>query len=166
MAEHASLNERLMAMRSAFDEAFARPPEEPVETRDLLVLSAGGERFALPLAGLAGVELTPPLTPLLSAQPALLGLSNCRGRIVPVFSLSQLLGRERTSCRMCVLVTVADGEWAAWGFEHLVELVRVPRDTIDDEPGTAKVLRTTAGVVPILDLEDLRRRVVTHHEET
>lgn len=166
MAEHASLTERLAALRSAFDESFARAPQEPAETRDLLVLSAGGERFALPLEGLAGVELTPPLTPLPSPRRALLGLSNCRGRIVPVFSLAQLMGREPSTCRMCALVDIEAGEWAAFGFERLIELLRVPRPASGDEPATARVLRTETGVVPILDLEDLKRRVITRNEET
>lgn len=169
------MNERLMALRAAFDEAFARTPDDPVETEDLLVVGAGGQRFALPLGGLAGVELTPPLTPLTSSQPALLGLANCRGRVTPVFSLARLLGAEPAVSpteateaasphdRMCALVVSESRDWVAFGFEHLFELARVPM--AHDAATTGKVLRTASGVVPIVDITDLKNRVVTRHEE-
>lgn len=165
-----------MALRSAFDEAFAKAPADPGETRDLLLVSAGGRRFALPLESLAGVELTPPLTPLPSSQSALLGLANCRGRIVPVFSLARLLASEPTAdrlappgsmsppCRLCALVEVEGRDWMAFGFEHLIELARVAK-TNDAPSSHAKVLRMTGGVVPILDVADLKNRVITRHEE-
>lgn len=177
MADDASLNERVLALRSAFDETFARAPADPVETRDLLVLGAAGERLALPLEGLSGIELTPPLTALPSSHPALLGLANCRGRIVPVFSLARLLGRERSAertpsaasasaaCRLCVLVPSEGRDLVALAFEQLIELARVTR-THDDQPTTAKVLRTSTGLVPILDLTTLKDRVIAPHEET
>lgn len=177
MADDTSLNTRLLAMRTAFDEAFARAPDAPVETRDLLVLGAAGERFALPLAGLTGVELTPPMTTLPSSHPALLGLANCRGRIVPVFSLARLLSRDRPAGRtanaapasptgrLCVLVPIEARDLVALAFEQLIELARVTR-TDDEQPTTSKVLRTAAGLVPILDLTTLKDRVIAPHEET
>lgn len=176
MVEDAQIDERLRALRSAFDEAFAKAPGETLETRDLLVVGADDQRYALPLEDLTGVELTPPLTPLPSSPSALLGLANCRGRVVPVFALPRLLGDEPIAAplaragsappryRLCALVAVERRDWVAFAFEHLFELARVPK-THDAPSTTAKVLRTGHGVVPILDVIDLKKRVITGHEE-
>lgn len=176
MVEDAPIDERLRALRSEFDDAFAKAPPETLETRDLLVVGAGGRRFALPLEDLAGVELTPPLTPLPASPSALLGLANCRGRIVPVFALTRLIGDEPAVAplvrqgsasprdRLCALVAVERRDWVAFAFEHLFELARVPKSH-DAASTSAKVLRTGHGFVPILDVIDLKKRVITHHEE-
>ncbi|WP_294392412.1 chemotaxis protein CheW [uncultured Sphingomonas sp.] len=58
-----------------------------------LTLIAGGERVAVAAAAVRGVVRPPRLTPVPLAPPALKGLANIDGAVVPVVSLAALLDR-------------------------------------------------------------------------
>jgi len=150
---------RLEALRVAFDEAFARPPAALPEHRELLVIGAGDEDLAVPLDALAGVENASPITPLPSPQPALLGLANHRGAVVPVFSLAALLGRAGQTPRWFALVALAPNNKVALAFERLVERVRVSRTELAEGHTVASLHRGPDGFIPILDAVDLIARV-------
>ena len=57
-----------------------------------LLLPVGGDWYAVDLAVMLEVVPDPPLTPLPGAPPAVLGVMNLRGQIVPVFDTAALLG--------------------------------------------------------------------------
>ena len=62
------------------------------DTRAFLAFALGGERYALPLADLAGVLSLASWAPVPGAPPQLLGVFAHRGRICPLLDLAALLG--------------------------------------------------------------------------
>lgn len=86
------MTDRLARLREAFDRAFQEPPPERGDRRAVLAVRVGGEPFAMRLDDLGGLMAAGALTPLPGAPPELLGVMGVRGQVVPVFSLSRLLG--------------------------------------------------------------------------
>ena len=85
---------KLDALRREFDQVFAAPPPLEAEIREsLIVLGLGEASVALRLSEIKGLHALPPLMPLPAASPGLLGLAGFRGKIVPTYDLSALLGQ-------------------------------------------------------------------------
>jgi purine-binding chemotaxis protein CheW len=57
-----------------------------------LVFPLGPEAYALPLRGVREVVAAPALTALPTAPPAVMGLVNLRGDVLPVFDACRLVG--------------------------------------------------------------------------
>src|ERR1700748_3867166 len=113
MITERDLASQVSALRAAFDGAFAEPPPRGEEALEkFLAVRAGGGLFAFRLAEIAGVAVDRKLTPLPSPVPELLGLTGLRGRLVPVYSLTALLGGAPESAAGRWLVLVADGHVA------------------------------------------------------
>lgn len=82
------------ALREEFDRAFALPPAMPdAGAQQLLAIRAGGQAYALRLAGIRGLYVDRRVQTLPSRLPELLGLTGVRGLAVPVFDLAALLGQ-------------------------------------------------------------------------
>jgi purine-binding chemotaxis protein CheW len=84
--------EAVFRARAAELAARREQAAEPAGTAPALAFALGGERYALPLADLAGVLPLGRLTPVPGAPPELLGLINGRGRVCCVVDLARLLG--------------------------------------------------------------------------
>lgn len=84
------------ALRREFDAAFAAPPR-PAD-RDLVNLLGvpiAKHAYALRVHDLIRLEVARRIVPVPGRSPALLGLAGLRGQLVPVFSLTVLLGHPR-----------------------------------------------------------------------
>lgn len=80
-------------LRAAFDLSFALAPDgarEPGEK--LLRIRIGDAPFSFRLSEVEGVHVVRRIVPCPSERSELLGIAGVRGRPVPVFSLSALLG--------------------------------------------------------------------------
>lgn len=87
------LDRRLTELRRDFDEAFALPFTPKVdELVKVLLIMAGGQRYAIRISELAGLEVNRRIVPVPASLPGLRGLSAVRGQLVPVFELAALLG--------------------------------------------------------------------------
>jgi purine-binding chemotaxis protein CheW len=62
-----------------------------------LVVSVGGQHYALPVEHVLEVARIGWPTPVPGAPPEILGVQSVRGRILPVLDLSALLGHEPTT---------------------------------------------------------------------
>jgi purine-binding chemotaxis protein CheW len=115
------------ALRRAFDDSFAQPPQargEPPER--LLLVELDGEGYALRLADVAGLAASRPITPIPSRAPALLGLAGLRGNLVPVYALAPLLGRAAAPEGPRWLVTVRGEEPLGLAFATFVGYAELP----------------------------------------
>ena len=84
---------RKAQLREAFDSAFALPPVQRDDGREVfLIVGAGSGRYAARLDALLGLERGRKIVPLPSPAPGLLGLAGFRGQLIPVFDLAMLLG--------------------------------------------------------------------------
>lgn len=152
--------QRIEEMRREFDERFARTRPPPTPEHDkLLLIETAGERWALPLAGLAGLQSLRRIVPLPGARPELLGLSAVRGRLVPVFSLARLLGRpEDPAPRWFALA--GDEDPLGFAFAEMTGQRQAVLDTLAAPAGEQRspVRRWVAldeGRIPLLHLPDL-----------
>lgn len=74
----------------------------------LLALDVGGKSFGLPSAIVREVARMPRLTRVPHAPPALMGLANLRGAVVPILSLATLVGTPSAGERRVVIVDQAE----------------------------------------------------------
>lgn len=74
-----------------------------------LVAELPSGAVAVPMASVHRVVDAPALTPVPAAPPALLGLANVRGEIVPVLDGGLLLGNAPVEMRYVVVVDTARG---------------------------------------------------------
>lgn len=159
---------RLDALRDAFDAAFARPPATPTEGQErLLLVVAGGQRYALRLAELGGLQPLRRLVPLPGGRRELLGLAGVRGRLVAVFDLARLLGAAAepsppVAPRWLLLCGGAEAQLAlACG--HCEGLRQLPQAALQTDSGAAAGPWACATVAldgqfcPLLDLPALLR---------
>jgi len=85
-------------LRQLFDRLFIATPHAAALRRECFIgIRAGGDRLALRLSELAGLEKRCRVVPLPGCDPALLGLAGIRRRLVPVYDLAALLGCEGTA---------------------------------------------------------------------
>jgi purine-binding chemotaxis protein CheW len=121
-----------------------------------LVLPIGDDRYAVDLTDVREVVPDPALTPLPGAPPAVLGVVNLRGELVPVLDTATLLGVGRLERVAFVAVAEADeglaglatdGEPATAALEQPVGAAELPAATTRYALG--------AGAVTLLALGEL-----------
>jgi purine-binding chemotaxis protein CheW len=103
---------------------LAQPVEtapEPVDALDVLVVELAGERHAIEVEHVLEVLPAGPLTPVPCTPAFVLGVTNVRGRVLPVLDLVPVLGIATAAAeRSHVVVVEADAACfgiAADGFE-------------------------------------------------
>jgi chemotaxis signal transduction protein len=126
MSQDLSVEERVAALRQAFDQSFARGLDEgKEEERDFVGFCFEREQFALPVGELAAVEKRRKLVRLPSAPRACCGLAGVRGKLVAVYDLAALLGfAAGQELRWLVVPRGAPG--VAFGVARLEGYVRAP----------------------------------------
>jgi purine-binding chemotaxis protein CheW len=122
--------------------------------REILVFEVGGRRFGLPATEvrelLRAVSIVPLPRPL--AGPAIEGVVNLRGRVVPVLDLRVRLGlppREVVPSDQ-MIVAQSEGRLVALRVDRALDLVQ-----LDAEPTAADgflVVKLSDGLAPLLDL--------------
>ena len=89
--ESDAARDELFATRAAAL-AAAPPDAAPADTVEVLVFALGEERYAVPSEQVREVRALDRLTPLPSAPAFVAGLTNVRGRVVPVLDLRPFFG--------------------------------------------------------------------------
>lgn len=163
------------SLRAAFDASFGRPPSQPEGKRAQFVcLRIDHERYALPLAEMAGLERARPVVSLPFGPTELLGLAGRAGKPVAVYSLARLLGHERPEPEIRWFASVADRLGCCLAFGNFEG--HVSADPADIQPihGGAPpfvhhVLAGGAGPVFIVGIPELLGNLQsgkTRHQET
>jgi purine-binding chemotaxis protein CheW len=122
----------------------------------VLVLPLGEEHYAVPLESVQQIIPKPRVTRMPISDPAILGLLNVRGDIVPLFDAAVLLGTgARGATAFAILVLTSQGP-AALGVE-----VMPSSGEIDTEPGPRspaaerEVYPSGGRLVTLLAIEDV-----------
>ena len=124
MTTGADLRVRLELLRERFDSSFADPPPSAAgEYEDLLGLALGSEQYRVRLREVEGLYLDRAITPVPSALPHLLGISDFRGELVAVYDLAALLGYPHAT-RPRYLLRGAQ-QSVAFAFERFLGHVRL-----------------------------------------
>lgn len=135
-----SIDERIAALREAFDATFAAPVETTrARTIDLLAIRFGAHGFAVPVAELSGVQTRRAVVALPAAPPLCLGLVGVRGRLVAAYDLAAMLRAPRPEKTPWLLVSRLDPElaFASAEAERYVRVdasAIVPRDVAPTDP--------------------------------
>jgi purine-binding chemotaxis protein CheW len=118
-------------LRAAFDRNYSLPPSSGVIERieGLLSIRLGGNPHALRTAELSAFTRAPRIVAVPSPIPELRGLCGIRGGIVPIYSLSALLGYGREEQeRWCVLC--GSEEPVAFAFSDFEGYVRAVQSQV------------------------------------
>lgn len=134
------------------------------ELAAFLLVRAGGRLVGLPVEHVVAVAEAGPAHPVPSFQPALRGVANVRGEMMPVLHLGSLLAGEPCPAeigqvaiviavggiRLCLEVEEAD---------VIVRDVALPLPPSSSLPWARAVVRRPEGLVPLLDLGALGARL-------
>jgi purine-binding chemotaxis protein CheW len=124
MTTEADLLARLALLRERFDSGFAEPPPSAaVEYEDLLGIALGAEQYRVRLREVEGLYLDRAVTPVPSALPHLLGVSDFRGELVAVYDLAALLGYPRAARTRYLLRSTRQA--VAFAFERFLGHLRL-----------------------------------------
>jgi purine-binding chemotaxis protein CheW len=123
----------------------------------LFIFSAGGVRYAIPLTGIQSVIQMMEVTPATVFRKGVAGEINLHGRIIPVFSLSTLMGTAGHPPRlsdMLVITRAGDETVALWIDDTRgVEELELPSPRLaGDCPASQGTCVTDTGIVIISDL--------------
>lgn len=96
---------RAIALRAAFDAAFAHPATpEPAAGVDLIGLRLGAADYAIRMSEVAGLRMGLYVTAVPTPMPELMGVAGIGGVLVPVYDLAASLGLPAAAGRWTVLV--------------------------------------------------------------
>ena len=157
------VDDRVGAIRGAFDDTFTRPPTAAtIQAARLLAVRVAGGALALPLTSLAGVLRVRGLVPLRGAAAELLGLLGHRGRTLAVFDLGSLVGRAAlaTAPTWVVVARAPSGDVglavdAVIGETGAGDGDRMPLPAEQVHPVLSEAVRIDGCVLPICDIDQL-----------
>ena len=118
-------------LRQAFDRTFALPPSgAPPETEDLLTIRVAGDPYAIRLVDIAEIITERRVVSVPTVTPDLLGLAGIRGGIVPVFSLSSILGYASDFGSPRWMIICGSEEPIALAFSDFEGYLRLPASAL------------------------------------
>jgi purine-binding chemotaxis protein CheW len=102
---------------------------------------AGGEDYALPVEAVREVAQLGDVTPVPGAAPAVLGVRNLRGQVLPVADLRALLDLPRSEPARRLVIVEGPGGQAGFAVDELVGIAPLPPLT---EPVDSPLLQGAA----------------------
>jgi purine-binding chemotaxis protein CheW len=153
-------------LRHEFDSSFAREAQtERADTLSLLLISAGGRRYALRCDELAKVQRCPPCVALPGAPAFVLGLCSIRCALILLCDLGVLTGRPPSGARPSWVATCAQDRSVGLAFDTLYGQQEVASSAVADSADPADaycaaVVRLTTGVCPVLATRSLLETVM------
>lgn len=139
---------KLEKLKRSFDQGFQEAGVERDQTLvHLLTIRIATEKFALPVAELAGLARASIVVRLPAAIPGLLGLAGVKGRMVAVYSLAKLVGCEGVGPdQECWSVLCRPYDRIALAFAATDGTLMVPRSTLNPVgPGAPSHVTDTVG---------------------
>jgi purine-binding chemotaxis protein CheW len=111
------------------------PKADPVErsaARSFVTFRVAERRYALPAEDVVEVRRVPPMARVPQSPPALLGIANLRGSVLPIASLRGLLGMKEEALQASARAIVLDvGSRVAIVVDAVDELVNIESERIE-----------------------------------
>jgi purine-binding chemotaxis protein CheW len=114
-----------------------------------IVLPIGEDRYGIELTDVREVVPEPRLTPVPGAPPAVLGVVNLRGEVVPVLDTAQLLGLPALGRLAYAVIAECDAGLAGLASDG------EPMTAALHEPAGPGRFALAGGVVSVLELDEL-----------
>lgn len=164
----ALLSEKVAELRRVFDAARAIPFSDGAveQTDNLLAMRISGDAYAIRVSEIAGLATGRKVVAVPGPIPELLGLAGIRGRLVPVYSLSGLLGYGLHAEQPRWLALCGVEERFALAFQELEGYLRISQEELysveqnDAMRMHVKQLARGPGVVrPVVNIALLRESI-------
>jgi purine-binding chemotaxis protein CheW len=114
---------------------------------------AAGEHYALPVEKVVEVGRLGDVTPVPGAPPAVLGIRNLRGQIMPVVDLATLFGLASDTARESIVVTEDGDQRVGLSVDSVVDVGILPPPTESSDAhhlsGAMLVDGTLVGVIDL-----------------
>jgi len=140
------------------------PPPAAAQT-GLLIFLVGSEEFCLPVAQVREIRIWSTPTPLPQTDPALLGVINLRGMVLPVVDPSVRIGLSHPGApaRPVIIVIDEGGRQAGILADRVMDILAVAADAIQPPPAVATQLRAGSLAALVLDKGRLLRVLDAGH---
>jgi purine-binding chemotaxis protein CheW len=109
------------------------------------------ERYAFPAEVVREVARSLAITPVPGAPPAVRGVHNLRGEVVPILELSALLGVAGGEAQ-CVIVAEDRGRRAGLTVDELLDVTQLPDELETAEAPLAGSALLDGGLVGVVDV--------------
>ena len=131
----------------------------------LLTFLIGSEEFCLPVAQVREIRIWSTPTPLPQTDPALLGVINLRGMVLPVIDPSVRIGLPDPGprTRPVIIVIDAGGRQAGVIADRVMDILAVASDAIRPPPAIATQFRVGSVAALVLDKGQLLRILDASH---
>ncbi|MFH0881991.1 MAG: chemotaxis protein CheW [bacterium] len=115
-------------IRKEFDRAFIYPElNEKKEERDFLSIRIQKDLFAVPVMEIKGVQKCPRVTPVVSPNPALLGIGMIQGNLIALYRLGAFVSVSDQPGSPVWVLLAGDGS-IGFVFDELHGYLRIPAD--------------------------------------
>jgi purine-binding chemotaxis protein CheW len=129
--KHKSEVSNAAQLRQAFDSTFALPPSlTSPELEELLTIRVAGDPYAIRLFDIVEIVSGRRVVSVPAVTPDLLGLSGIHGGIVPVFSLSSILGYGPDAGSPQWMILCGSEEPIALAFSDFEGYLQLPRSAL------------------------------------
>jgi chemotaxis signal transduction protein len=156
---------------SAYQLADAQGVREAARRRagivDLLVFRAGGERFAVALAGVDEVIDTGTITAFPQSPRTMLGVSEIRGSLVPVYTPGFALGVEIGERKKIVVARARDGRRVGLAVDDAEGVMAFDFETLVTTAAQGMLLGVSSrgSLLAVVDIEALVAACTTDRVE-
>jgi purine-binding chemotaxis protein CheW len=158
-----TLEARAQQLRRNFDNSFAELPRSRGNRRQaFLAIGAGQVGWALRMEAVAGIYRRKQITALPGGPAALLGLTNIRGAVIPVYDLRVLLNADGSDAAPSWLVITALPQQIGLAFDRFDGYVQHDGEQVFTD-SDRQTLRTGAQVRAIVDLPALLESITTRY---
>lgn len=150
----------------------ASPDRAGTPVVDLACFELAGQTYAVAIAHVREILVTPAVTPLPESPPVIEGVIDLRGTLIPVVDLARLLVRDGQApgSRSRTFVVAVRDFVVGFRVERATQVVAVPVASLEPVPGLARELgcrivaaafrRTDREPILVIDLEVLVDRVL------
>ncbi|MCX8509826.1 MAG: chemotaxis protein CheW [Rhodobacteraceae bacterium] len=137
----------LPQMIAAQPQATSLPDKS--ESIEVLSFELAGMDFCLPIFPVREIRTWSPPTPLPRSDPALLGVINLRGAILPVIDLACHLGLSPRGSSAVIIVIEVENHLAGLAVDRVTDLVTYPANALSPPPavGEFAVARSLLGLI-------------------
>jgi chemotaxis signal transduction protein len=116
----------------------------------------GAEQYALPVTRVLEVGEIRALTVAPGASPAILGICNLRGDLLPVFDLAAVLGLPRGDAPQRMLVAERGGTRAGFAIDEVTDVDELPEaDQETDSDLLSGAVLIDGALVGVIDMDRL-----------
>lgn len=134
----------------------SEPATEQISYEQYVVFRLDNEEYAVPIMGVTEIIPTPDIMPFPNAPDYILGLTNLRGKVIPVLDLEKKFQLSRNTGATRQHIMVAESEQKVlFGVvvDQVREVLKVPRTAIQPPPEvlTSKIAAEYLPGVIILD---------------